>query len=537
MNKNEYYGYVSVGEALYHEGVKGMAWGVRNGPPYPLNYEGKASLNANKKILGSSSDKRSYGINGSRHYGVNKKIGNAVKKASTDRTALNKKLVNDKIKGQEDKVRLNKARHVGKSNAQQNKADEKLQKLENKQRINDARHKGSIEFRMRQDSLRRAQMKTELMRQKAEQQNLKNEANKEKIARKAEQDKIKMASKAEQDRIKAQIKASKAEAKANLKLEKEKLRMEDKAKARETKMAEKQQKFEQKQQQKADERQQRVIVTKGNKNLLNRNDIINSGDPKLLKKYGKYLNNDEYKLATERIKQVNDLKSAKMQNFIDKGQKIATGAQNVANFTKSAVETWNNVAKAHNTLSSSGKQWKVINTEGAKKAESAKDAADRLKNEIIRDALNTPEGRAKYRDAIMRQFTSLKDDNSGNKQNSQSAKPAENKPNGESSKPAESKPASNNTNANNNSNSGYKGVHNMTPIELRSYNTNTGSKTINELNKAMKELGSKEQGKAFSKALKEANEQRSTRIKESRERAERNKALEDLLKYGRSKGW
>lgn len=533
MNKNEYYGYVAVGEALYHEGVRGMAWGVRNGPPYPLNYEGKASLNANKKILGSSSDKRSYGINGSRHYGANKKIGNAVKKASTDRTALNKKLVNDKIKGQEDKIRLNKARHTNKSNAQQNKTDEKLQKLEDKQRINDARHKGSIEFRMRQDSLRRAQMKTELMRQKAEQQKLKNEANKEQLVRKAEQDKIKMASKAEQDRIKAQIKASKAEAKANLKLEKEKLRMEDKAKARDAKLAENKQRFEQKQQQKADDRAQRVLVTKGNKNLLNRNDIINSGNPKLLKKYGKYLNNDEYKLATERIKQVNDLKSARMQSFIDKGQKLATGAQNVANFTKSAVETWNNVAKAHNTLSSSGKQWKVINTEGPKKAETAKDAADRLKNEIIRDALNTPEGKAKYRDAIMKQFTSLKDDNSGNKQqNQQSTKTAESKPKGESAKPAES-----NTNANNRPNSGYKGVHNASPLELRSYKTNTGSKTLNELNKAMQELGSKEQGKAFGKALKEANEQKATKFKEARERAIRDKALEDLLKYGKAKGW
>lgn len=500
MNKNEYYGYVSVGEALYHEGVRGMAWGVRNGPPYPLNYEGKASLNANKKILGSSSDKRSYGVNGSRNYGTNKKIGNAVKKASTDRTALNKKLINDKIKGQEDKIRLNKARHTGKSTAQQNKTDEKLQKLEDKQRINDARHKGSVEFRMRQDSIRRAQMKTELMRQKAEQQRLKNEANKEKIARKAEQDKIKMASKAEQDRIKAQIKASKAEAKANLKLEKEKLRMEDKAKARETKMAEKQQRFEQKQQQKADDRAQRVLVTKGNKNLLNRNDIINSGNPKLLKKYGKYLNNDEYKLATERIKQVNDLKSAKMQNLIDKGQKIANGAQNVANFTKNAVETWNTVAKAHNALTAGkgGKTWTVIKLE----KESAKDAADRLKNEIIRDALNTPEGKAAYKDAIMRQFTALKGEKSdkatitapvpkstenkpkgesstaGNKQNSQSSKPAESKPKGDSA--------------------------------------------------------SIEQTRAILNAL---NSSRANQMGPPTQKEYNRQLLEDLLKYGRSRGW
>lgn len=34
---------------LYHHGVEGMSWGKRNGPPYPLNAEGKADLRAQKK--------------------------------------------------------------------------------------------------------------------------------------------------------------------------------------------------------------------------------------------------------------------------------------------------------------------------------------------------------------------------------------------------------------------------------------------------------------------------------------------------------
>lgn len=34
---------------LYHHGVEGMSWGKRNGPPYPLNVEGRASLR--KQIL------------------------------------------------------------------------------------------------------------------------------------------------------------------------------------------------------------------------------------------------------------------------------------------------------------------------------------------------------------------------------------------------------------------------------------------------------------------------------------------------------
>lgn len=34
---------------LYHHGVEGMSWGKRNGPPYPLNVEGRVSLR--KQIL------------------------------------------------------------------------------------------------------------------------------------------------------------------------------------------------------------------------------------------------------------------------------------------------------------------------------------------------------------------------------------------------------------------------------------------------------------------------------------------------------
>ena len=512
---NDYYGYVALGEALAHHGVKGQAWGVTNGPPYPLDAAGKASLSDQKKTLGASSSQRSYGINGTRHYGANKKIGNAIKKASTDRTALNKKLLGDKIKGQEDKIRLNKARHMGKTTAQQNKTNEKLQKLEDKQRLNDARHKGSIEFRMRQDSLRRAQMKTELMRQKAEQQKLKNEANKEKLARKAEQDKIKMASKAEQDRIKAQIKASKAEAKANLKLEKEKLRMADKAKARDAKMAEKQQRFEQKQQQKADDRQQRIIVSKGNKNLLNRNDIINSGNPKLLKKYGKYLNNDEYKLATDRIKQVNDLKSAKLQNFIDKGKKIADGAQNVANFTKNAVDTWNNIAKAHNTLTAGkgGKTWKVINTEAPKPPDAQK-ALENIKNTMIAEQLS--KNGEKYTQGLMNQYLGIKNPKdatsslTGHKE--LKIKSVTPKAKGESSE-SSNKPTGNAPKPKENASK---------PAESRNVSQQT--------REILKDL-------AAYRAEQNGGKSSTERVGPPTAKEARQQALDELLKYGRSKGW
>lgn len=40
---------------LYHNGVKGQRWGHRNGPPYPLNAEGKEALKDQKKKLDDKS--------------------------------------------------------------------------------------------------------------------------------------------------------------------------------------------------------------------------------------------------------------------------------------------------------------------------------------------------------------------------------------------------------------------------------------------------------------------------------------------------
>lgn len=420
MTNDEYIGYVELGKALCHEGVKGMAWGVRNGPPYPLNYEGKASLNSNKKVLGSSSN--------SRHYGVNAKVGKFVQKASTDRATLNRKLAENKLKGQEDKVKLSNARHVTKATKQSNKTNEQMKKLEDKQAIEkqkaalkDARHRGSTEFRLRQDSLLRAQYKTEMAKQKMEQQRLKEAANKDKYARAAAKDREKAARHEAKERLNNQIKMEREKAKTQLKLEKEKAKQEEKVRNQEAKLAnkamkiaakqeERQQKAEQKAQEKAEARANTTLVVPGSKQLLNRNTIINSGDPKMLKKYGKYLNNEEYKLATNRIQQVNDLKSAKMQNFVDRGKKVADMAQNVANTTTNLVNTYNNVAKSMNSFT--GSKWKVIGE--SPKKESAKDAVDRIKNELIKNALSSDEGKAKYTTDVMNQFLGIRGNISNN---------------------------------------------------------------------------------------------------------------------------
>jgi len=75
MTRDEYYAALGDSkEALKHHGTTGMEWGKRNGPPYPLNAEGKAALKEQKK---KARDERNHEIGKER-------LENRIKKANED---------------------------------------------------------------------------------------------------------------------------------------------------------------------------------------------------------------------------------------------------------------------------------------------------------------------------------------------------------------------------------------------------------------------------------------------------------------------
>lgn len=348
LSNEEYYGLVEAGKTLCHHGVRWQAWGVQNGPPYPLGSAGKARAKVARHILGGRK---------AREERLAEKADSKATMASINRKLVASKLQNAndkagyKIRKAENKAAISKARHTGKHAEREAKTRDQLEKLRNQQELakqkaslKDARHKGSIEFRLKQDQLIRQQYKNEMAKLKAE---------RDRVTNKAAKDAVKARLKAEKQAARDRLSTQKADRKNQLKMEKERLKMQEREKIRQEKADQKQKAHEEKMQQKAE----RKAEAKANSPLQQMKDrIVNSGDPKMLKKYGRILNNDEYKSAVDRIKQVNELKSAKVQKWVDRGKQLSDTMSNVANTTTKGIETINNGIKILNFLRGPGRE-------------------------------------------------------------------------------------------------------------------------------------------------------------------------------------
>lgn len=344
LSNEEYYGLVEAGKTLCHHGVRWQAWGVQNGPPYPLGSAGKARAKAARHILGGRK---------AREERLAEKADSKATMASINRKLVASKMqmkgdkVSYKIRKAENKAAVSKARHTGKNAEREAKTREQLEKLRNQQELEkqkaslkDARHKGSIEFRLKQDQLIRQQYKNEMAKLKAE---------RDRVTNKAAKDAVKARLKAEKQAARDRLSSQKADRKNQLKMEKERLKMQERAKIRQEKADQKQKAHEEKMQQKAERKANSPIQQMKDR-------IVNSGDPKMLKKYGKILNNDEYKSAVDRIKQVNELKSAKVQKWVDRGKQLSDSMTNIANTTTKGIETINNGIKILNFLRGPGRE-------------------------------------------------------------------------------------------------------------------------------------------------------------------------------------
>ena len=355
MNNMTYYGYVASSKnALYHHGVKNQVWGVMNGPPYPLDQEGKASFRANAKKLGSYEKREAR---------LNSKASHVKSMAN-----LNKQIVNDKSSVKQLK-----------SN---NRTAEQL-----------ARHRQSVE---------REQYKNQIAK-------LRNERNAPRHAQQAKREQMREQRRArheqqrmQKEQMKNQQKLQKEQLKSQQKMQKERLKAEEKERNAQRKAEEK----ENLRQQKAAEKQE-AKESKVSTRQMMVDKIIQSGDAKTLKKYGKLLTNEEYKRATDRMQLLRDEKNAKLSNLVSKGRTIAEGVKNVADATTQGINTYNNLMKILDAFKpkADGTARRQI---GAEKK--AKDYTKLLESEkakqIYENLSKHPEA---YKQGLMNQYLGIKD--------------------------------------------------------------------------------------------------------------------------------
>lgn len=297
MRLDEYYALSFRGESLCHHGIKGQAWGVTNGPPYPLGAEGKSQARENRRILSAhKSLKEARAARHTKAQTINRSI-------IRSNTATNK----EKAKNESSKNEIRKARHAWKDAARR----EAMKFKADKSKVKD------------EERRRHEQMKTEKIKQKAE-------------------------------RATAKTKIS-------------------------------------------DERNNRFErATKGIKTprqlLVER--VINSGDKKMLSKYGNLLNNDEYALAVNRIKLQKELKNSekearakKFDSFIKRGADLIGNAKNSVENLANMYNLTNNAAKIFSREGKNGPIEKFAKKGQIKlpslQATPAKSTKDKLRDDLV----------------------------------------------------------------------------------------------------------------------------------------------------------
>lgn len=288
MRLDEYYANVSVGKELCHHGVKGQAWGVTNGPPYPLNGEGKKEFKENKKIL-KSKEAQTLREKAAARHGKAEKANQAIIKSKTETSKEKLKQVQAKT----DVQKAKQARHAikdarrkeklaAKRDAEKLKAEMRAMKRKEQADIKAQRKKEDEEYtaQLRKEGLEAAKTKAEISKARAAQ----NEAQLKQL-----KDLANSIPKADTKAIKESIK--------NIKTPKDVLR----------------------------ER------------------VINSGDKKMVKKYRSILSNEDLRAAQARIDLVKELRGSKIE-------KLKTLAGNIKDVTGKAKDAADNTINVLNNV-------------------------------------------------------------------------------------------------------------------------------------------------------------------------------------------
>lgn len=115
--------------------------------------------------------------------------------------------------------------------------------------------------------------------------------------------------------------------------------------------------------------------------------IIRSGDRKLIKQYERQLTNDEYRQAIERAGQrdklMADIKNARANKIIGAGERITNTIRTAGNLADTAKDSYNKVATLQNFLAGDkGKKWKKISAPDTPETMQKKAAARKAREDI-----------------------------------------------------------------------------------------------------------------------------------------------------------